>query len=542
MAAVTEGTPGAVPGFLAKLWALVEDPSSDDVIGWSRNGQSFCILDEQRFAKELLPKYFKHNNISSFIRQLNMYGFRKVIALESGMIIQEKSSAIEFQHPFFKQGEASLLENIKRKVSTVRAEDLKVCPEALQKVLSEVQGMREQQSSMDAKLANMKRENKALWKEVASLRQKHSQQQQLLSKILQFILSLMRGNYIVGVKRNRSLPDAAGSPASKYSRQYIRIPVEGGEAVEMLEHGTPNGGDRSGVIIREVTNAVDGIPQGPAGPAQPSGSNGNNRAAPVQTDAPVGLDLGSPGLPLCEIPEDSFKAGGSGSEAPELHCTQASDSEDPASVIDSILSENSSSAASEALLDRDEMQDFLNCIEANLEELQSMLSGKKLNYGSEGVGEALSPDCPVLRRNETETSPRTTEGLASIKNVEEGGMSELGAAENKDMQLVQYIGNPLLSLFEELPAGESGEDPQDTKDFLFPEPESKRAPPPAGGDPDPLSLGSLAPQEECVSPLGPYELPPLSDDSGGEYKLFPLLLLSPVASFIEEASEIEHTT
>lgn len=30
--------PGAapVPGFLAKLWALVEDPQSDDVICWSR--------------------------------------------------------------------------------------------------------------------------------------------------------------------------------------------------------------------------------------------------------------------------------------------------------------------------------------------------------------------------------------------------------------------------------------------------------------------------------------------------------------------------
>lgn len=33
------GAPGAaapVPGFLAKLWALVEDPQSDDVICWSR--------------------------------------------------------------------------------------------------------------------------------------------------------------------------------------------------------------------------------------------------------------------------------------------------------------------------------------------------------------------------------------------------------------------------------------------------------------------------------------------------------------------------
>lgn len=43
-------------------------------------------------------------------------GFRKVIALENGMMTAEKNSAIEFQHPFFKRGKANLLPNIKRKV------------------------------------------------------------------------------------------------------------------------------------------------------------------------------------------------------------------------------------------------------------------------------------------------------------------------------------------------------------------------------------------------------------------------------------------
>ncbi|OPJ89323.1 heat shock factor protein 3-like [Patagioenas fasciata] len=546
-ASALPGAPGAapVPGFLAKLWALVEDPQSDDVICWSRNGENFCILDEQRFAKELLPKYFKHNNISSFIRQLNMYGFRKVIALENGMVTAEKSSVIEFQHPFFKQGKAHLLENIKRKVSAVRTEDLKVCTEDLHKVLSEVQEMREQQNNMDVRLANMKRENKALWKEVAVLRQKHSQQQKLLSKILQFILSLMRGNYIVGVKRKRSLTDAAGAPPSKYSRQFVRIPVEGGQAVTFPERGADDeDGSGTGLIIRDITDTLDSAGDGLLAVAHTSGRARETQAA---------LD---PGLPICQVSQpnelnyaepippvhinDVNKSSEIGNSAVELHAAQPTAPEDPVSVIDSILNENNPGNQSDPLLDREEIQDFLNCIDASLEELQAMLSGKQYNFGSEGFSETLNPELPALDMTLMEASP----GMENIQiadlaeGAEDLGASERAAAGSKDMQLIQYRANPLLSLFEEPPSSEAAGKLEDPKDLLLPPLEDKPAldPRPGSGAAPPAAPAGPA---EPLDALGVGDPPLLAEDGNGEYKLFPLLLLSPVANFIEEASEIE---
>ncbi|GAB0194786.1 heat shock factor protein 3 [Grus japonensis] len=540
------GAPGAapVPGFLAKLWALVEDPQSDDVICWSRNGENFCILDEQRFAKELLPKYFKHNNISSFIRQLNMYGFRKVIALENGMITAEKSSVIEFQHAFFKQGKAHLLENIKRKVSAVRTEDLKVCTEDLHKVLSEVQEMREQQNNMDVRLANMKRENKALWKEVAVLRQKHSQQQKLLSKILQFILSLMRGNYIVGVKRKRSLTDAAGASPSKYSRQYVRIPVESGQAMAFSEHNADDeDGNGTGLIIRDITDTLENATDGLLAVAHTSGRARETQAA---------LD---PGLPLCQVSQpnefncaepippvlmnDANKSSEIGNVAVELHTAQPNAPDDPVSVIDSILNENNSGNQNDPLLDREEIQDFLNCIDASLEELQAMLSGKQYNFGSEAFSDTLNPELPALDMSLMENSP-CMENIANLaESTEDLGATERETAGSKDMQLIQYRANPLLSLFEELPSSEAAGKIEDPKDLLLPSLEEKPALHPPSGSGTVLPVAAPGSQAEPPDALGMGDPPLLSEDGNGEYKLFPLLLLSPVANFIEEASEIE---
>lgn len=59
--------------FLTKTYQLVDDPSIDDVISWNDDGTTFVVWRPAEFARDLLPKYFKHNNFSSFVRQLNTY-------------------------------------------------------------------------------------------------------------------------------------------------------------------------------------------------------------------------------------------------------------------------------------------------------------------------------------------------------------------------------------------------------------------------------------------------------------------------------------
>ncbi|XP_053931785.1 heat shock factor protein 3-like isoform X3 [Cuculus canorus] len=429
-------------------------------------------------------------------------------------------------------------------VSAVRTEDLKVCTEDLHKVLTEVQEMREQQNNMDVRLANMKRENKALWKEVAVLRQKHSQQQKLLSKILQFILSLMQGNYIVGVKRKRSLTDAAGASTSKYSRQYVRIPVESSQAMTFSEH---NGGDEdgngTGLIIRDITDTLENPTDGLLAVAHTSSRAGETQAAldpglPVcQVSQPNQLDCAEPRPPfhVSDVPKRSEM----GNAAVELHTSQPSAPEDPVSVIDSILNENNSGGQNDPLLDREEIQDFLNCIDASLEELQAMLSGKQYNFGSEAFSDTLNPELPALDMGLMEASPGM-ENIASLaESAEDLGVSERETTGSKDMQLIQYRANPLLSLFEELPSSDTAGKMEDPKDLLLPALEEKPAPHPLSDSETVLPLAAPASQAEPLDALGMGDPPLLSEDANGEYKLFPLLLLSPVANFIEEASEIE---
>ena len=65
--------PVAPAPFLTKTFQLVDDPRTDHVVSWGEDGATFVVWRPPEFARDLLPNYFKHNNFSSFVRQLNTY-------------------------------------------------------------------------------------------------------------------------------------------------------------------------------------------------------------------------------------------------------------------------------------------------------------------------------------------------------------------------------------------------------------------------------------------------------------------------------------
>ncbi|XP_072013544.1 uncharacterized protein [Amphiura filiformis] len=291
-----EQSSSGVPQFLTKLWLLVDDSSTDHLIRWGQEGDSFLVIDQPCFAKEVLPQFFKHNNMASFVRQLNMYGFRKKTNIDQGALKSVRED-VEFVHPHFKKGQTAQLELIKRKVSAGK-EDPKVKHEEVNKILSDVKGMKMKQQDINGTLEAMKRENQALWGEVMMLRQRHDKQQKIVNRLIQFLLTLVNP---VGMKRKQPLAIEASDGSSsgpsrppKYGKQISLhsslddlISMQAGANVDSLQGARLSDitdSTSGGATVSEVTSPLE-----PTGGALPGQSQLQPQTATNQSGLNVGL-------------------------------------------------------------------------------------------------------------------------------------------------------------------------------------------------------------------------------------------------------------
>lgn len=91
--------------FPAKLFEILSDEENSDIISWMPHGRGWKVHDSKRFELEIIPKHFKLTKFSSFTRQVNAWGFRKVSnGVDKGC----------FYHEFFLKNHANLVAKISR--------------------------------------------------------------------------------------------------------------------------------------------------------------------------------------------------------------------------------------------------------------------------------------------------------------------------------------------------------------------------------------------------------------------------------------------
>jgi len=174
------GDPSQPAPFLSKTYAVVSDPATASTVSWAPDGNSFVVWQPAEFARDVLPQYFKHNNFSSFVRQLNVYGFRKV-----------HSDRWQFAHENFRRGKPELLIKIQRRKASANVvssgKELQPAGSGRQVVeLGAFGGVAEE-------IERLKRDRNTMYQELVYLRQQNGYAQAQAQQMMQRMEILEKG-------------------------------------------------------------------------------------------------------------------------------------------------------------------------------------------------------------------------------------------------------------------------------------------------------------------------------------------------------------
>lgn len=220
-----------IPPFVQKLSSFLDSSNNTDLIRWSDDGNSFIVLDEDEFARTLIPELFKHNNYASFVRQLNMYGFHKKVGLNANSMKAAEKKVKDpnvYWHEYFKRGRPDLLwliqkpqsksnaakrkrnENEKRDPNDSEDDTRRTSPELaegnniakprpqadlmvsipqseLHNVRGELQRLQRQQGVISKMIAQLKEQNEQFYRQATAFQALHDRHENSINAILTFL-------------------------------------------------------------------------------------------------------------------------------------------------------------------------------------------------------------------------------------------------------------------------------------------------------------------------------------------------------------------
>jgi hypothetical protein len=112
-------TTNSISMFLRKTYRMI-DTCDSRIASWTTDGEMFVVKNPISFETTIIPQYFDHKKLSSFSRQLNFYGFKKMQLkpVHKSEYNTKTSKYLTFYHENFKRGRCDLLKEIRRSTRT----------------------------------------------------------------------------------------------------------------------------------------------------------------------------------------------------------------------------------------------------------------------------------------------------------------------------------------------------------------------------------------------------------------------------------------